>query len=43
MPNTVVVPHIGSATQRTRDAMAVLCASNVIAVLAGEEPFTPVV
>lgn len=43
LPNTVVVPHIGSATRVTRDAMATLCADNVIAVLGGEEPPTPVV
>ncbi|MFP5362376.1 MAG: 2-hydroxyacid dehydrogenase [Thermoleophilia bacterium] len=43
LPNTVLVPHVGSATRATRDAMAVLCADNVIAVLSGEEPPTPVV
>jgi glyoxylate reductase len=43
LPNTVLVPHVGSATRRTRDAMAELCADNVIAVLSGEEPITPVV
>ncbi|MGH2942657.1 MAG: 2-hydroxyacid dehydrogenase [Solirubrobacteraceae bacterium] len=43
LPNTVLVPHVGSATRTTRDAMATLCADNVIAVLDGEEPPTPVV
>jgi len=43
LPNTVLVPHVGSATRRTRNAMATLCADNVIAVLGGEEPPTPVV
>jgi glyoxylate reductase len=43
LPNTVLVPHIGSATRTTRDAMATLCADNVIAVLSGEEPPAPVV
>jgi glyoxylate reductase len=43
LPNTVLVPHVGSATRRTRDAMAELCAANVIAVLSGREPITPVV
>lgn len=43
LPNTVLVPHIGSATRATRDAMAALCADNVIAVLSGEEPPAPVV
>jgi glyoxylate reductase len=41
--NTVLVPHIGSATRRARDAMARLCAENVIAVLDGREPPTPIV
>ncbi len=43
LPNTVLVPHVGSATRATRDAMATLCADNVIAVLSGEDPPTPVV
>jgi glyoxylate reductase len=43
IPSTVLVPHIGSATRRTRDAMARLCAENVIAVLDGRAPPTPVV
>ena len=43
LPNTVLVPHIGSATRATRDDMATLCADNVIAVLDGDEPPTPVV
>jgi glyoxylate reductase len=41
--NTVLLPHIGSATAATRDAMARLCAENVIAVLDGRDPPTPVV
>jgi glyoxylate reductase len=36
--NTVLLPHIGSATAATRDAMARLCAENVIAVIEGREP-----
>jgi glyoxylate reductase len=43
LPNTVLVPHVGSATRSTRDAMARLCAENVIAVLDGREPPTPIV
>src|SRR4029453_8046228 len=31
--NPVLLPHVGSATAATRDAMARLCADNVIAVL----------
>lgn len=42
LPNTVLVPHIGSATRVTRDRMATLCADNVIAVLSGGEPPTPI-
>ena len=36
MPNVCVLPHIGSATKETRDAMATLAANNVIAGLKGE-------
>ncbi|MGJ7032693.1 2-hydroxyacid dehydrogenase [Niabella hirudinis] len=36
MPNVCVLPHIGSATVETRDAMAVMAAKNVIAGLNGE-------
>lgn len=36
MPNVCVLPHIGSATKETRDAMATLAAKNVIAGLKGE-------
>ena len=43
LPNTVLLPHLGSATRLTRDAMATLCADNVIAVLDGKEPPTPIV
>ena len=42
LPNTVLLPHVGSATATTRDAMARLCAENVIAVLEGREPPSPV-
>jgi glyoxylate reductase len=37
-PNAVLAPHIGSATTRARDAMAVTVAENVLAVLDGREP-----
>lgn len=36
MPNVCVLPHVGSATQETRDAMAVLAAKNAIAGLRGK-------
>jgi len=37
-PRCVLLPHIGSATRRSRDGMARLVAENVLAVLGGEEP-----
>ena len=37
-PNAVLLPHIGSATRRARDAMAITVARNVLAVLEGREP-----
>ncbi len=42
LENVMLIPHIASATTETRTAMANLAASNVIAVLAGEPPLTPV-
>ncbi|MCZ2260210.1 2-hydroxyacid dehydrogenase [Sporosarcina sp. G11-34] len=38
MPNVVAVPHIGSATARTEEAMAMRAAENTVAVLTGKEP-----
>ena len=40
--DVVLLPHVGSATTQTRAAMADLAADNVLAVLAGEDPSTPV-
>ncbi len=42
LSNCLVVPHIGSATQRTRDRMAEKAARNVIAGLRGEPLPDPV-
>jgi glyoxylate reductase len=42
LDNVVLLPHLGSATIETRTAMAELAASNVLAVLAGQSPLTPV-
>lgn len=42
LENVVLAPHLGSATTETRTAMADLAASNVIAVLGGKPPLTPV-
>ncbi len=36
LPNCVIVPHIASATVETRNAMARLCAENLLAGVAGE-------
>ena len=42
LDNAVLVPHLGSATVETRGAMAELAARNVVEVLAGRAPLTPV-
>jgi glyoxylate reductase len=42
LENVVLLPHLGSATVETRTAMATLAADNVIAVLRGDEPLTPI-
>jgi glyoxylate reductase len=36
MPNVVLAPHLGSATEGTRDAMITLAARAIVAVLNGE-------
>jgi len=36
LPNVIVVPHIGSASQRTRDKMATMAADNLIAGVYGK-------
>ena len=38
LPNVVLAPHLGSATVKTRLAMANLAADNLLAVLRGERP-----
>ena len=42
LPNVVLTPHIASATAATRMKMAMLAADNLIAVLGGAPPLTPV-
>lgn len=42
-PRAVLLPHLGSATARTRRAMAALAVNNARAVLSGEKPLTPAV
>ena len=38
LKNVVLLPHIGSATHETREAMGMMCAQAVIDVLNGREP-----
>ena len=42
MENVLLAPHLGSATTETRTAMADLAVENVLAVLGGRAPLTPV-
>jgi glyoxylate reductase len=37
VPNLIVAPHIASATIGTRDAMAEICAGNLLAGLTGQK------
>ena len=40
LENVVIVPHLGSATVATRDAMGMLAGENLIAALEGRRPPT---
>ena len=40
--DVVLIPHLGSATTETRDAMATLAAKNAIAIASNLKPLTPV-
>jgi len=42
LENVLLVPHLGSGTTETRTAMATLAADNVVAVLSGRPPVTPI-
>lgn len=42
LPNVVTLPHIGSASVRTRMRMAHLAADNLLNILNGAEPITPI-
>ena len=42
LENVLLVPHLASGTTETRTAMAELAADNVLAVLEGRPPLTPV-
>jgi lactate dehydrogenase-like 2-hydroxyacid dehydrogenase len=38
LPNVVLLPHLGSATRETREAMGIMAADNLDAFFAGAEP-----
>jgi len=42
LPNVLIVPHIGSATYKTREKMAVMAAENLIAGIGGEPLPNPI-
>ena len=42
LENVVLVPHLASATAETRTAMYELAARNVVNVLSGKPPVTPI-
>ena len=41
-PNVMILPHVGSATNEARSSMAELAVNNVISILKGKKPLTPV-
>lgn len=41
LPNVVMLPHLGSATETARRDMVELCCRNILAVLNNEPPLTP--
>ena len=43
MPNAVILPHIGSATEEARNAMGRIAATNVLLFLRGQQPLHRVV
>jgi lactate dehydrogenase-like 2-hydroxyacid dehydrogenase len=42
LPNASLLPHVGSASVHTRNAMADLVVDNLISWFAGKGPLTPV-
>lgn len=40
-PNVILTPHIASATIEAREAMSMVAAENIIAVLSGQAPLNP--
>jgi glyoxylate reductase len=41
-PNVIITPHIASATIEARQAMSRIAGENIVAVLSGKDPVTPV-
>jgi len=41
--NVILTPHIGSATREAREAMGLVAAENILAVLAGKPALTPAI
>lgn len=41
LPNAILVPHLGSATKRTRDDMSVIAAHNILAGIEGSPMLSP--
>ncbi len=42
LPNAVLLPHVGSASIHTRDAMGQLCVDNLLSWFTAGKPLTPV-
>lgn len=42
LSNVILTPHTASATREARDEMASIAAKNIVAVLSGKKPITPV-
>jgi lactate dehydrogenase-like 2-hydroxyacid dehydrogenase len=42
LPNAVLLPHVGSASIHTRNAMGQLCVDNLTSWFASGRPLTPV-
>lgn len=42
LPNVIMTPHIGSATEGAREEMTKIVVNNVLAVLSGNQPLNPV-
>jgi glyoxylate reductase len=42
LPNIIMTPHIGSATDQAREEMTKIAVDNVLAVLSGQPPLNPV-